>query len=170
MRIATLIVGLLLGLLLTIQTLAVTTFGDDSATSSAAGAGLIMMLLWLFGCALVMAFPLVSAVLFGLAALIGLTASTGNFEDIRFHGGVAFVLMGMALLGYRSKRNEDRERDIERKRQAERDTMVARMLDASQQPHAAMRVCRSCGAQNPLNTRFCGDCGANLQTPQVSTG
>lgn len=170
MRIATLIVGLLLGLMLTIQTLTLSTFGNDTTTSSAAGFGMMMMLLWLFGCALVMVYPMASAALFGLAALIGLTVPTGDFEDLRFHGSVAVVLMGMSVLAYRSKRHEDRERETERRRQAERDTIVARMLESTQHPRPLARVCHACGAQHDITARFCSDCGASLQEQQVSTG
>lgn len=171
MRIATLIVGLLLGLMLTIQTFAATAIGDlgnDTTTATAAGAGFGMMLLWLLGCALVIPFPLVSTVLFALSALLGLLVPTGDFADLRFHGFAAVVLTIMALLGYRGKRVADREKREEQQRQIERDNRME-MLLRQQAESANQRVCRSCGAMNAMNARFCGECGASMALSRVET-
>ena len=166
MRIATLIVGLLLGLLLTVQTfaaMAVSGLNDDSATATAAAAGIVMMLLWLFGSALVIPFPMASIGLFGIAAAIGLLVPTGDFSDIRMHGIFAAVLMIMAGLGYRAKKKEDADKEAERARQSQRDALLASVA-ANTQRVAEQRVCRSCGAPNAIGVKFCGECGSPMIT------
>ena len=70
MRLAVLIIGLLLGLLMFLQTFIVYGLSDvvnDETNNEAAAIGVLMALLWLVACALVIAFPMVSVILFGLA-------------------------------------------------------------------------------------------------------
>lgn len=129
MRIATLIVGLLVGVMLIFQTMVAGAFSaEGSDTSAAAGAGLIMALLWLLGSALVIGFPKVSTALYGISALIGLFTPTGAFEDLRFHGVVAVVLTVMAYLGWRGKKTHDQEVAAEKARQMQRDAMLEQMI------------------------------------------
>lgn len=172
MRIATLIVGLLIGLLLFIQSWASMAFGDaglmDEQSSTAGAAGFIMALMWLLGSALVISFPRVSIVLFGLSAPLGLFVPTGDFDDLRFHGGVAIVLAVMAYFGWRGKRVQDREKAAERQRQAERDELLATMV-LSQKRLAHGHVCQQCGTINDPGVKFCGECGAALQQSAAVT-
>lgn len=165
MRVATLIIGLLVGLLLFIQSSTVGIFRDtavvNDTTSTAGGAGLIMALLWLLACALVIPFPLVSTVIFAVTIPIGLFTPTGEFADLRFHGFAAIVLTIMAAFGWRGKRKSENRERLERAQHAEHE---ARMEDLLRQQLAAQhRVpCPSCGQQNPERTRFCGNCGTAM--------
>lgn len=129
MRIATLIIGLLVGLMLVLQSMTLGVFSPEgSANSEAAGAGFIMALLWLLASALVIGFPRASMVLYGLSALIGLFTPTGDFADLRFHGFVAIVLTVMAFFGWRGKRRHDEEVAAEKARQMQRDYMLEQMM------------------------------------------
>lgn len=171
-RIATLIVGLLIGLLLFIQSWLSMAFGDTSfveeETSSAGAAGFIMALMWLLGSALVISFPRVSLALFGLSAPLGLFVPTGDFEDLRFHGAVAIVLAAMAYFGWRGKRVQDREKTTERLRQADRDALLVRMAQIQGQKELGY-ACRQCGTVNEPNVKFCRECGSSMQQPVLVT-
>lgn len=156
MRIATLIIGLLVGLLLFLQSFTVGIFSDttviDDATATAGGAGLFMALIWLLASALVVPFPLASFILFLISAPIGMFTPTGEFEDLRFHGFVAALLAIMALLGWRGKKVEQEKRK-ERAQQAERE---ARMEDLMRQQLDAQRrvPCPSRGQLHSEHVRF----------------
>lgn len=63
-----------------------------------------MALLWLGASAIVIPFPFVSFLLFFLTIPMGFFVPTGDYEDLRFHGGVAIVLSIMSILGWRVKR------------------------------------------------------------------
>lgn len=130
MRIAVLILGLLLGLLMFLQTLFVYGLSDalnDEASAQASAIGVMMALLWLVACAFVLPFPLVSVVAFAIAGLFGFAAS-GEFPDLAIWGGVSVVLAVMSIFGWRGKRKQDREVRAEKARQAERDAMLAQMV------------------------------------------
>lgn len=130
MRIAVLILGLLLGLLMFLQTLFVYGLSDalnDEASAQASAIGVVMALLWLVACAFVLPFPLVSVVAFAIAGLFGFAAS-GEFPDLAIWGGVSVVLAVMSIFGWRGKRKQDREVRAEKARQAERDAMLAQMV------------------------------------------
>ena len=169
MRIAALIIGLLVGLLLFIQSFTVGMFSEtsvvDDTTAIAGGAGLMMALVWLLASALVIPFPLASAILYGLTVPIGLVTPTGDFGDLRFHGFVAIVLALMAFFGWRGKKKDSREKQAERQRQEERDARLENLLTQQQSAVEAQIHCPSCGQPNSATSRFCGDCGATLATP-----
>ena len=130
MRIAVLILGLLLGLLMFLQTLFVYGLSDAlnaEASAQASAIGVMMALLWLVACAFVLPFPLVSVVAFAIAGLFGFAAS-GEFPDLAIWGGISVVLAVMSIFGWRGKRKQDREARAEKARQAERDAMLAQMV------------------------------------------
>lgn len=130
MRIAVLILGLLLGLLMFLQTILVYGLSDainDEASAQASAIGVVMALLWLVACAFVLPFPLVSVVAFAIAGLFGFAAS-GEFPDLAIWGSVSVVLAVMSIFGWRGKRKQDREVRAEKARQAERDAMLAQMV------------------------------------------
>ncbi len=137
MRIAALIIGLLLGLLLFLQSFTIGLFRDstvlDDTTTAAGGAGLMKALLWLLACALVIPLPQVSFPIFLLTAIIGLAVPPGEFEDIRFHGGAAILLAALAFFGWRGKRKECQTFTLEKARQEERDRRLEHLLQ--QQAH-----------------------------------
>ena len=165
MRIATLIIGLLVGLLLFIQSFTMGIFSYstvvDDTTATAGGAGLFMALLWLLACALVIPFPLVSTGLFAVSIPIGLFTPTGEFEDLRFHGFAAIVLTVMAFFGWRGKRKAENQQRLEQAQRAEHDERVEALL--RQQVEAQHRApCPSCNHLNGANARFCGNCRAAM--------
>lgn len=168
MRIAVLIIGLLPGLLLVIQSIVIGMFSEstivDDTTSSAGAAGLLMALMWLVACALVIPFPQVSFPIFLLTAVIGLATPAGKFSDIRFHGAAAILLAGMAFLGWLGKRKERRTFLIEKARQEERDIRLETLLrQQARSAQLAVQVrCPSCERMNSAGARFCGKCGAAL--------
>ncbi len=152
MRIATLIIGLLMGLLLFLQSFTIGMFRDsrvvDEATIGAGAIGLIMALMWLLACALVIPLPQVSFPIFLLTALMGLFVPTGEFGDIRFHGIVALVLAGMAFLGWLGKRKERRTFQLERARQEERDARMEALLRQQAQAQPVQVKCPTCRRYN----------------------
>lgn len=159
MRIATLIIGLLMGLILLFQSWTVGVFGGmgafDDATESAGAAGTIMALAWFLASALVIPLPLVSTVLFGLTVLIGLLTPTGDFADLRFHGVIAIGLTVMAFFGWRGKKKAKKEQLAERRRQEERDARLESLLTRQQgAPTQTEATCRHCGQPFPAGARF----------------
>ena len=105
MRIAVLIIGLCLTMLVGLQSCAVSLGGDvsDRTDLSEGGAvGILIAFLFVLGSAFSLALPKVSTGLFGLAALLGLlVAGTTGFRDMYFWGGVAAVLAVMSYFGVR---------------------------------------------------------------------
>ncbi len=141
MRIAACIIALILMIPLAVQTLAAGIGGGLSEGAQAeefgagAAAGFMCILLFLLGGALVIPWPLVSFVLFGLAGLIALAgAAASPFDDLFFYMGAAFVLAAMAFFGWIGKRKERRRERIKEQVQAERDARYEALLAAQTRP------------------------------------
>lgn len=132
MRIATLIIGLLLGLLLFLQTMllyGLSNAGNDEKNAGAAAIGVFVALIWLVAAAFVMAFPLFSAIAFTVAGLFAfLGAGSSDFTDLWIWGGASLVLAVLAYFGWRGKRRDRREALAERQRQLDRDTRLEQLL------------------------------------------
>ncbi len=164
-RVATLIIGLLVGLLLFLQSMKIGVFSDTSAvndvTGTAGAVGLMMALLWLLASALVIPFPLVSFVIFLLTVPLGLFVPTGEFGDLRFHGGVAVVLSIMSFLGWRGKKKDAAEERAERQRQEERDARLESLLTQRAGAEGQFK-CPSCGRSNAAASKYCGSCGTEI--------
>lgn len=182
MRFVVLILGLLLGALMFVQTFAVYALSgvaNDERTSQAGAVGLFMALIWLVASALVLAAPFLSTLAFALAGLLGLSAAT-TFPDLEIWGGASVVLSGMSLLAWiakrRTARRETRRQALEAQRHSE---LLAAVSSSPLAVDAAFRLddpgvsllppgdaqdvrCSSCGAANRQGSRFCGDCGAAL--------
>jgi hypothetical protein len=177
MRIATLIIGLVLVFGLFLQSVLVGGLSEaagEEDSSAAAAVGVLMALIWIFGCALVIPLPRVAMILFALAGVFGIAAS-GSFPDLAFWGAVSLVLALFSFFGWRGKRKADRkerERDelLRRATRAQAVTAGATAHVASNfpvvQPQAigstSYHACPSCGAGNPAGARFCSDCGSPL--------
>lgn len=178
MRIVVLIIGLLVGLLLFLQSFTIGIFSDTSAisdvTATAGGVGLLMALMWLFASAMVIPFPQVSTFVFLVTVPMGLFVPTGEFKDIRFHGVVAIVLTLMSFSGWCGKRKQAREKALELQAQRERDMRMEALLRQSHQaaqPSVSSQMksfCPSCGSQNDAGNRFCASCGTSLVPAQAS--
>ena len=113
MRIAVLILGLLLGLLMFFQTFLVYTLSGATSqqeTSEAGAIGLFMAILWLVACALVIPVPLVSTVVFAVAGLMGFAAaSSSDFSDLGIWGGISLILAVLSFIGWIGKRRGERK-------------------------------------------------------------
>lgn len=178
MRIAVLIIGLLVGLLLFMQSWTVGALGEfadaSGTTENAGGAGLVMALGWLLACALVIPFPLLSTIIFAVTVPIGLFTPTGEFGDLRFHGTVAVVLTVMSFFGWRGKRTADEEKLEERERHEARDKRLEALLvlrrAAPSAPTSSAIPCPSCGHVSGPTARFCEDCGTRIMRTSEPSG
>ncbi len=181
MRIATLILGLILGAIMFVQTFlvyALSGAANNQATSSAGALGLFMALLWLVACALVIPIPLVSTVIFAFAGLIGLGAgASSTFTDLTIWGAASLILAAFSFFGWIGKRKTARREQEAREQLAAHAAQLqfathAALLAAqtnagavhgptrtSELPSGAER-CAACGAQNPAGSRFCAACGS----------
>ncbi len=173
MRIAVLIIGLLLGIIMFVQTVIVYGLGsavDDEASATAAAGGIFMSLLWLAACAFVLPFPMISVACFAIAALIGFGLSA-DFPDLAVWGGISVILAILSLLGWFGKRRDRRRERIKEQAQAERDARYEALLSAqhrqpNEQTQAAL-ACPACGRQNAPGTKFCAECGARVSSPAL---
>jgi hypothetical protein len=132
MRVAVLIIGLLLGLALFLQTLivyAASSASEQDDLAASAAIGVLMAVMWLVACALVLGFPMASVVIFALAGVFGLlSAGTAEFHDLYVWGGISFVLALLSWFGWRGKRSAQREANAERQRQRDRDAQLDALL------------------------------------------
>src|SRR4051794_14869328 len=111
MRIAVLILGLILGVIMFFETLLASGISgatDDRVTGNAGTAGLAMAFLWLVAVALVIPLPLASVAAFVIAGIVGLTTATGIYKDLAVWGGVSLVLAFLSLIGWWGKRRGER--------------------------------------------------------------
>ncbi|HEX5499750.1 MAG TPA: hypothetical protein VFX03_11000, partial [Thermomicrobiales bacterium] len=148
MRIATLILGLILGAFLFVQTFLVYALSgaiNDQATSGAGALGLLMALMWLVACALVIPVPLLSTVIFGLSGLIGLGAGAGSkFADLTIWGVAGLLLAAFSFFGWIGKRKSAR-----RERET-REQMAAQSAQLQFATHAALLAAQtSAGVAQP---------------------
>lgn len=167
MRIATLIVGLVFSLWLMAEEWIgniLTSMGNSEEARNAAGLGFFAGFVALFASALVVAFPLASMFIYVIAGLFSLGAASGGYGNHEVFNVVLFLLAIASFFGWRGKKKERREANMERQRQLERDNrMETLMRQQAQYAEAqASRPCPSCGRTNPPDTRFCGGCGYPL--------
>jgi hypothetical protein len=110
MKIAVGIIGLFLGLIVLLQSCAVTAgsgLANDSATGAAASIGMLVGLVYFIAGAFSFALPLVGAIMFFIAGLLAFLASTlGNFGDITIWGYIAIVLAVMGFFTWRSAKRK----------------------------------------------------------------
>jgi hypothetical protein len=130
MRIAVLVLGLLLGVVMFLQTFLILALSDAvnaEDTAQAGAVGVVVALLWLVGCAFVIAFPLFSTTAFILAGVLGFAVS-GDFPDMGVWGTISLVLAAMSFFGWRGKRKASRAKAAEALRQRERDNRLEALL------------------------------------------
>lgn len=105
MKIAGGILGLLLGLLVLLQSCTVATtaslVGHEAAGAGAAG--VLVGLLFFVGGAFAFGLPIVSTIAFVLAALLAFLAAS-EFPDMGIWGGVAVALAALCFFAWRSGR------------------------------------------------------------------
>lgn len=134
MRIATMIITIVMSIFLFLQAMIVgigSDLSENEDMGAAGGAGLFGALLLFIGGALVLAFPAVSMVLYGLAAAIMLAVGIPNsaeYGDLQVWGYFSIAFTVMAFLGWRGKKKADVEKREEKARQAKRDAMLETMM------------------------------------------
>lgn len=102
MRIAVLILALCLTLFVGLQSCALTIAGGVAGQDEvveAAGIGMSVAVLFAAGAAFVTAFPILSAAIFGFAAVLAFSF-TGEFDDLSTWGTVAVGLAVMSFSGH----------------------------------------------------------------------
>jgi hypothetical protein len=165
MRVAILILGLILGAFMFFQTFLVYSLSgvtSNSRTGEAGAIGLFMALLWLVACALVIPIPLVSAVVFTVAGLLGFAMSS-NFPDLAIWGGASIILAVLSVIGWFTKRRGTRRTEA---REAQRH---AELVASVSRPAPASVACPSCGTWNTQGTKFCSECGTALSTASLTS-
>jgi membrane protein implicated in regulation of membrane protease activity len=114
MRVATMVLGLILIVLVGMQSCAVSfggAMGDSNRMEQGGALGILVALLFLVGAAFALAFPMVSLASFTLAGLLGLAGgSTTPFTDLTVWGIVSLVLAVLSYFGWREKRKRRAER------------------------------------------------------------
>jgi hypothetical protein len=108
MKIAIGIIAMLLGLTVLLQSCTVSLGGgllEDEAVSQAGAVGVFVGFLYFVGGAFAFGLPVVSMVVFVVAAVFGLAAgASGDFSDLTIWGGAAVILSAMSFLAWRSQR------------------------------------------------------------------
>src|SRR5215212_11487961 len=108
MRIATLILGLILMVVVGLQSCAVSlggSLGESEKMSQGGSVGIFLAFLFLIGAAFALVFPLVSLIAFLLGGLFGVAAgATTPFSDLTIWGIVSSVLAVFIFFGWRGKR------------------------------------------------------------------
>lgn len=126
MRVAILILTLIVGALLFVQTFLVYSLSgvtQDETTASAGAVGLLIALLWLVAAAFIIGVPLIAAIAFVLAGILAVAmAASSNFTDLTIWGVASFVLAGLSFIAMLTKRRGER-RTV--RQQAERDERLA---------------------------------------------
>lgn len=172
MRIAVLIITLLLGVVLFVQTFLVASIGgaiNDTESAGAGAVGLVIALLWLVAAAFVIGVPLISVIAFVLAGVFGLAmGASSDYTDLTIWGVASFALALLSFIGLLTKRRGAR---VDDRKQRERDARLAASIrdSVSTAPLQAIpsnvASCSQCGSVIPTSSRFCQECGAPRSQP-----
>ncbi|MER9456562.1 hypothetical protein [Mesorhizobium sp. M0478] len=106
MKVAIGIIGIMLGLVVLLQSCAVATGGNLTSNHDLAGAGSVGVfvgLLFFVGGAFAFGLPLVSAIVFVLGSLLAFLAAS-SFGDMKIWAFADLILAAMALFAWRSAR------------------------------------------------------------------
>jgi len=163
MRIASMVLGLMLSAWVFFEAFiinALSSLAADSSRDALIGGALIVAIFGVLGGALALALPLVSTILFGLAAIVGYSTAAGGYGNHWVYASGYVLLAALACFGWRGKRKERREKASEVQRQRDCDDRMEQLLRQSQQQPTVQ--CPSCGRVNPFGTRFCGSCGTAM--------
>jgi hypothetical protein len=166
MRLATLILSLILMIVVVFQSCTLGAFGtvtNNTVDTGAASSGMGIALLFLIGGAFVLPFPLVSTVVFALAGLIGSTAETGKFADLRAWGWISFLFAAMSFVGWLGKRRRARRRAAFAAPTGPTPVTSSPVGAPPTPPQSSNRWawdCPGCRFRNQPGATFCGGCGA----------
>ena len=108
MKIAIGIIGIMLGVLVLLQSCTVGTASHmlgDTATGDAGSLGILAGLLMFIGGAFAFGLPIVSTITFALAGLIAF-AGSAEFPDLKVWGFAAFAMALMAFFAWRSAKKK----------------------------------------------------------------
>lgn len=137
MRVGAMVVGILFAIWTFFEAVLVTGLSnaaDDESTSNAGAGGLLAAIMAGIASALVLALPLFSAILFGMAGLVSFAAAASGYGNHWVYGCVFLALGVMAFFGWIGKRRERRDRLAELNRQAERDDRLEALLRQQRDP------------------------------------
>lgn len=188
MRVGAMVVGILFSIWTFFEALLVTGvsgMADDEEMGAAGAGSLLAAIVAGIASALVLALPLFSTVLFGLAGLISFAAAGAGYGNHWFYGSVFLVLGVMAFFGWIGKRKDRRELVAERQRQLERDDRLEMLLRQQRdqvryptaqhdRPDNAPKMtfptfCPACKHRNEAGARFCANCGSTLSPATATT-
>lgn len=138
MRIAVLIIGIVLSVVMAVQTFlvyALGNVGNDADASGGGAVGLLVAFLMLVAAAFAMGVPLVSVILFLLGGVLALLiGASSGFPDLSIWGVVSLILAAMAFVGWRGKRRADLRARLERDEHRE---LLSRVAARSETPPVA---------------------------------
>ena len=110
MRVATMIIGMCLAIVLMAQSCMVFVGGElltEESLSQGGAVGLFLGLLFLIGSAFALKIPKVSIVVFAIGAVLGFTAgATTEFADMTLWGVAAVILSILSFAGHRKLHRE----------------------------------------------------------------
>lgn len=167
MRIAVLVIGLPIALLVFLQGCTASAFEDMGDSEDPVGAwGVLLGFVMLVASGLAISFPLASALIFGGSAVVAFLVAAGtNYGDMWVWGGVCAALAIMASFGKRGKDKADQRAN----QQAALIQQASAVLAGVQPPLQALPtqtvICPQCNASVPANVRFCPNCGLSRATP-----
>ncbi len=111
MRLAVLIIGLCLVVLVGMQSCTVMVGGgvtDDQDLSSGGAIGMLVSFLFILGSAFVLAYPKASMIIFLVASFFGFVGASGStFSDLYFWSFISLVLAAMSYFGIKEKKKKD---------------------------------------------------------------
>ena len=111
MRLAVLIIGLCLVMLVGMQSCTVMVGGgvtDDQDLSGGGAIGMLVSFLFILGSAFVMAYPKVSMIIFLVASFFGFIGASGStFSDLYVWSFISLVLAVMSYFGIKEKKKKD---------------------------------------------------------------
>lgn len=175
MRVSAMVLGILLAIWTFFEALLAGWAGDvsgDDSLAAAAGLGLIACFFIGVGALLVLAVPQVSMVLFAIGAAMGYGAAGLGWGNQWLYATLMAFLAVMAFFGWRGKKRDQREKQVEQQRQLERDQRLEALLHQQQQSQRSWSppagngrssvFCTACGAPNSVDSKFCAECGSPL--------
>lgn len=129
MRIAVLVIGLFLGVIVFLQACTATALSGVAESEDSTAAGVFVPLFFVVGSAFALRHPKVSVWAFIIAAgWAFLVAASSIYQDMWVWGFLSIILAIMSWFGHRGKLEEDREAMAEKQRQMNRDRMLEEMM------------------------------------------
>ena len=119
-----------------------------------------MAIIWLVACGFVLPKPRISAVLFIVAAVLGL-AGISEFPDLKIW---CLLSLGLAVLAYLGYRGTAKQEAKEAARDATMQQMIANQNAILSTPTGTVAAvpCPACGSMELPGAKFCGSCGSAL--------